>query len=331
MIESERIELLILRQLNDEVSSEEQVELDNWISQSEKNRGFYQKQVKLFKAQQLVFSANDLALSREKAKTGVINHLLHKSNKVKSFIYSSLSIMMVGIVLSILLFNTSIADKNRLLAGQFKIIAPDAGPASFDLPDGTEVILNASSELIYSYDAASKSRVASIEGEAFFNVAHDDKRAFLVEGYQHTVKVYGTEFNMKSDSQTKQCEVTLSEGSVGILDAAQHEVARLKPGQQFLLNEDGRGIVQAVKHMNEVTDWTTGRYEFRDATLEEIAHTLSELYGVNIVIEDEALRQQRYRCVIQKEQSVLKTLQRFSILTNLDYEIDNELITLKQK
>ncbi len=331
MIESEKIELLILRQLNQEISDAEQVVLDSWIRQSDRNKVFYRKQVELFRAQQLIFSKNDIALSREQTKTGVINHLLRKSNKVKNFVYSSLSVMVVGLVVSALLFNTSIAEKNRLLAGEFKIVAPANSPASFDLPDGTKVMLNAASELVYSYNAAANSRLASIEGEAFFNVAHDKKNAFLVEGYQHTVKVYGTEFNMKSNRQLKQCEVTLREGSVGILNTAQQEIARLEPGQQFFLNNEGNAKIRAVAHMNEVTDWTTGRYEFKDATLEEIAATLSDLYGVNIVIQDEVLRKKRYRCVIQKEQSILKTLQRFSIITNLDYEIDNELITLKQK
>lgn len=331
MIESEKIELFILRQLNNELSVEEQAELTSWINRSDKNRSFYQKQVELFKAQRLIFSANDIALSREKTKTGVINQLLQRSSKVKRFVYASLTVMVVGLVVSTLLFNTTIQERNNLLAGEFRIMAPEGSPASFRLPDGTEVWLNASSELSYSYNADSKSRLASIEGEAFFNVAHDASQAFLVTGYNHTVKVYGTEFNIKSNRQSKQCEVTLREGAVGILNTKQEEIARLKPGQQFSVDAQGGASIRNVESVNAVTDWTTGRYEFKDATLNEIAAKLSELYHVNIIIEDDVIKQQRYRCVIQKEQSILKTLQRFSIITNLDYEINNEVIILKQK
>ena len=114
MIESEKIELLILRQLNKEINSREQAELTDWIEKSDKNRAFYLKQLDVFKAQSLVFTQATMAESREKTKTGVINHLVHRNSKVKGFIYSSLSILLIGLVASTLLFNSSIAERDQL-------------------------------------------------------------------------------------------------------------------------------------------------------------------------------------------------------------------------
>ena len=331
MIEAEKIELLILRQVNGEIDAAEQQMLEAWMAKSDKNKIHYNKQVELFKAQSLIFTPEVIAQSREKTKTGVINHLIHKSNKVKGFIYSSLSVMVVALLASSVYFNTSINHKNELLASEFKISAPESGPANFQLPDGSTVWLNSSSELSYQYDAENDSRLASIDGEAFFDIAHHPNQAFLVKGYHHTVKVYGTEFNMVSDEETKTYEVTLREGSVGILNEQNNEIARLKPGQQFSVDHQGQASVKNIESVNLISDWTTGRYEFKDATLEEIASQLSALYDIDIVIADEALKHKRYRCVIQKEQSVLKTLQRFSITTNLNYEVNEESITLKSK
>ncbi|WP_430816099.1 FecR family protein [Carboxylicivirga sp. RSCT41] len=331
MIESEKIELLILRHVNGEIDEVEQKILDAWINKSEKNKIQYNKQLELFKAQAVIFTPEAIAKSRERTKTGVINHLIHKSNKVKGFIYTSLSVMLVALVASSLFFNTTISKQNDMLASAFQITAPESGPANFQLPDGSNVWLNSSSELSYQYEAESNSRVAKIEGEAFFTIAHNPNQAFLVQGYNHTVKVYGTEFNMISNKDDKTCEVTLRQGSVGLLDNQQKEVARLKPGQQFSVDQAGKATIKNIESVKLISDWTTGRYEFKDATLVEIASKLSSLYDIDIIIADETLKHKRYRCVIQKEQSVLKTLQRFSIITNLNYEVNDDSITLKSK
>ncbi|MCG8581144.1 MAG: FecR domain-containing protein, partial [Bacteroidales bacterium] len=228
-------------------------------------------------------------------------------------------------------FNTTISQQNDLLASAFKITAPESGPANFQLPDGSNVWLNSSSELSYQFDAESNSRLARIEGEAFFNIAHNPDQAFLVKGYNHTVKVYGTEFNMISHKDQQTCEVTLRQGSVGILNNEKKEVARLKPGQQYSVDQAGKATIKNLESVKLISGWTTGHYEFKDATLEEIASKLSSLYDIDIIIADETLKHKRYRCVIQKEQSVLKTLQRFSIITNLNYEVNDDSITLKSK
>lgn len=331
MIESEKIELLILRQLNKEISLEEEKELTAWINKSEKNKATYTKQCEIFKAQALIFSKEKLTESREKTKTGVINHLIRQKTKVKGFVYSSLSIMLIGLIGSSIWFNSNLNHRDELLAGEFKLTAPNGSPANFELPDGTNVWLNSASELSFKYDINNSNRLAKLEGEAFFDVAHDTNHAFLVEGYNHTVKVYGTEFNIISDRENQLCEVTLKNGSVGILDLNQNEVARLKPGQQFSVEKNGKSIIKNVEKVNLISGWVTGRFEFKDATLEEIASKLASLYQVKIIIEDEALKEKRYRCVVQKEQSILKTLQRFSIITDLDYVVNDEVIILKSK
>ncbi|MCT4591333.1 MAG: FecR domain-containing protein [Carboxylicivirga sp.] len=331
MTEAEKIELLILRQLNSEISVEEEKDLTAWINRSDKNKATYQKQCEVFKAQSLIFSKERLAESREKTKTGVINQLMHQRSKVRSFVYTSLSVMLISLVVSTIWFNNNLSQRNKLLAGEFKVSAPQGSPANFELPDGTNVWLNSTSELRYKYDVNNSSRLASLEGEAFFDVAHDNDHPFLVQGYNHTVKVYGTEFNVISDRKKQVCEVTLKDGSVGIFDVNQKEVARLKPGQQFVVDKKGDYSIKKVDQADLISGWTTGRFEFKDATLEEIANKLASIYKVKIQIEDEALKNKRYRCVIQKEQSILTTLQRFSIITDLDYVVNDELIILKSK
>lgn len=331
MIDKEKIELLIWRKVNGDIRVEEQSKLSAWIASSKKNSAFYKQQVSLFEAQAQLFSSSGISQSREKTKTAVINRLLRKNKKIKSFVYSSLSILIVVITISTVVYQSNLNQRNQLLAGTFSVEAPAGEPAHFKLPEGTEVWLNASSKLTFKYDMENEQRVANINGEGYFKVAHNKDQPFIVEGYNHTVKVYGTEFNMVSRKLDNVYEVTLKQGSVGIFNANKNEVARLKPGQQFHLNSNGSGNIETVESISAVSGWIDGRYEFKDATLKEIADALAEMYDVEITIEDKDLKNKRYRCVLKKERSVLKTLQIFSMTTHLDYDIKGHKISLKPK
>ncbi|MBI9064626.1 MAG: FecR domain-containing protein [Marinilabiliaceae bacterium] len=331
MTEQEKIELLITREFNGDITVQEQDMLKQWWQRSENNRELYEKQKRLIQAQLIMISQKRVNERRERTKTGVINNLLKRNRKVKQAVYSSLSILVVGFCITVLFFDQGLNQRDQLLAGTFKIEAPKGQTTSFTLPEGSEVWLNAASELTFGYDMENHTRKASLEGEGYFKIAHDKKRPFIVEGFKHKIKVYGTEFNVISNSQSQQYEVTLHNGSVGILSDADVELARLNPGQQYTTDADGQGMIRQVKDMAAISGWKKERYEFKDATLEEIAKKMSEMYDVEILIVNEKLKKERFRCVLEKHRSVIKTLKIFSLTSNLDYEIKKDVIILKRK
>jgi ferric-dicitrate binding protein FerR (iron transport regulator) len=330
MTEKEKIELLITRWYNKEATEEETRIINSWKEKSNDNKAFYKCHIQLLEAQQKWLDKSALASAREKAKTGVIHQLLGKQKKVKQFVYGTMSVLILGLGLTFGIMNQGIEQRDQLLAGEFRIQA-DEDISTFLLPDSSQVWLNESSELTFKYNMADGERLAGITGEAYFKVAHDQKHPFIVEGYNHKVKVYGTEFNMLSKPEQKECVVTLHQGSVGIFNYDEEEVARLVPGQQFHTNKDGSVEVGEVSNVDVVKGWIDGSYEFKDATLEEIAAKMSEIYGVSIKIEDKQLKEHKYRCVIKKERSVERTLQILSITTDLAYEINDQYIILKRK
>ncbi len=331
MTEQDKIELLIARELNGEITGQEQYFLEQWVQRRVSNQELYDKQKRIMQAQLLMINQKLVDVRRERTKTGVINSLLKRNRKVKQAVYSSLSILIVGFCITVFVFDHGLNQRDQLLAGTFKIAAPKGQTARFTLPEGSEVWLNAASELTFGYDMAHKIRKATLEGEGYFKIAHDKKRPFIVEGFEHKIKVYGTEFNVISNSQSHQYEVTLHNGSVGILNKADVELARLKPGQQYATDADGKGRIRQVSDLVSISAWKQGRYEFKDATLEEIAEKLAEMYDVEILILNEKLKKERFRCVLEKDRSVIKTLKIFSLTSNLDYEIKKDKIILKRK
>ena len=88
--------------------------------------------------------------------------------------------------------------------------------STITLPDGSKVILNAGTTITYPNAFVSKNREVEINGEAFFEVAHDAEHPFIVKANQINVEVLGTQFNVKAYEEDDWIEVSLSEGKVEV-------------------------------------------------------------------------------------------------------------------
>jgi transmembrane sensor len=107
------------------------------------------------------------------------------------------------------LLNSPAGDKNV----SSSIYAPMGARVSFNLPDGTTGMLNSGSRLSYSIPFSGNRRV-TLDGEAWFNVYHDEKHPFEIISGTSTVKVFGTRFNMSAYPEESYVEVVLEEGKV---------------------------------------------------------------------------------------------------------------------
>ena len=105
------------------------------------------------------------------------------------------------------------------------------------LADGTKVWLNSASRLIYPQSFMGKERRVVLSGEAFFDVAHDAERPFIVETSRMNVKVLGTRFNVNDYDDNEEVSTTLVNGSVEIVSGGQ-QAFRLVPGEQAYGEED---------------------------------------------------------------------------------------------
>ncbi|WP_321479812.1 FecR domain-containing protein [uncultured Bacteroides sp.] len=166
--------------------------------------------------------------------------------------------------------------------GEFKIV----------LEDSTEVWLNSESKLIYPEAFSDKERRVAVVGEAYFKVKKEAKRPFLVETDGQLVKVYGTEFNIRSYSEDKQVYTTLLSGSISLSKADEKSgELMLTPGRQALFHKDNEEI--SVKNVNTdvVVSWRHGRFVFEEQNLEQIMQVLSRWYDFKYRFQDESLKQ----------------------------------------
>lgn len=176
---------------------------------------------------------------------------------------------------------------------QLCLDVPRGGEFRIVLEDSTEVWLNAESRLTYPESFSGSERRVAVTGEAYFKVARDEARPFYVETDGQLVKVYGTEFNIRSYAEDRDIYTTLVSGSIALsrLGDARSGELLLTPSHQALFNKNDEATSVKEVDTQVVTSWRHGRFVFEEQNLEQIMRDLSRWYDFDYAFEDDALRQ----------------------------------------
>ena len=194
-----------------------------------------------------------------------------------------------------ILINTESGDKvientsKKMKLNQ--LVVPYGKRQKLLLSDGSSVILNSGSRLIYPAEFKGDERRVFLEGEGFFKVVkREDKMPFLVQTDNIDIKVLGTEFNVSAYSNDKEVSAILVNGKVEVSQKNKllsNPEFVLSPGQGcfYSVNEES-SLVKEVDTENYVA-WMKGYLKFEDQTLENVVRKLKRYYNREIVIEDE--------------------------------------------
>jgi ferric-dicitrate binding protein FerR (iron transport regulator) len=150
------------------------------------------------------------------------------------------------------------------------------------LSDGSHVWLNSGSSITYPVAFVGNDRKVTIEGEAYFEVAHDAAKPFIVSKGETSVQVLGTHFNVNAYSDEEEIKVTLLEGSVKVSNKSNQ--VRIKPGEQAKVGSDIR-VVNDVE-IDEIMAWKNGMFLLDNTDLPTIMRQISRWYDVNVVFEE---------------------------------------------
>jgi ferric-dicitrate binding protein FerR (iron transport regulator) len=160
----------------------------------------------------------------------------------------------------------------------------EQSPYPLVLADGTRVWLNAMSTLKFPQNFTGlKERTITLEGEAYFEVAHDKSKPFKVKNDNTEIGVLGTHFNVNAYTDESDIKVTLLEGSVKISLDDQKQSKVLKPGEQAVVNRN-IAIIADVD-LKQVMAWKNGLFQFHDADLPTVLRQLSRWYDVEVKYE----------------------------------------------
>lgn len=172
------------------------------------------------------------------------------------------------------------------------LTTPRGGEFKVTLEDGTQVWLNAESQLSYPDTFSQDERRVIIKGEAYFKVAKDVRKPFYVESNGQLVRVYGTEFNIRSYEEDSDIYTTLVSGSVSLQPANGSESELiLTPGKQAVFDKQHQSTSVRSVDTRVVTSWRQGMFVFEEQNLEQIMRDLSRWYNFSYEFKDSSLRE----------------------------------------
>lgn len=185
------------------------------------------------------------------------------------------------------------------------------------LADGSRVWLNAGSSVTYPVAFAGNERKVFIEGEAYFEVAHDVSKPFIVSKGETAVKVLGTRFNVNAYDDEADIRITLLQGSVQVTDH-QHAAA-IKPGEQAIV-KTGKIDVAGSVDLEQVMSWKEGYFRMKGTDLASLMRQVARWYDVQVAYK-KSLPEARFGGLINREvnlSDVLKALEQYGIYSAFD-------------
>ncbi len=221
-----------------------------------------------------------------------------------------------------LTYNKRKSEQSKLIYNQISI--PRGGEYSLTLADGTKVWLNSESTLKYPVQFVGKIRKVELTGEAYFEVAHNRVKPFIVESHGTEVKVLGTKFNVSSYSDEEDITTTLVEGSVQVSSFGSSEL--LVPGYQAVVKKGSSQFQVNKVNADLYTSWINGVFQFKDQSLEEICHQLSRWYNVEFFFTENKYRELRFAGAAKKNRPLDFTLEMIEKMADVKFAIKGNKI-----
>ncbi|HEY4206426.1 MAG TPA: FecR domain-containing protein [Puia sp.] len=203
------------------------------------------------------------------------------------------------------------------------------------LPDGTQVWLNSDSKLSYLGDFT-KVREVSLSGEAFFDVAKDESRPFIIHTDKINVRVLGTAFNVKSYPADEAVEATLIRGKIEVtFNDRPTEKIILKPNERLVVSSGRKAKpVMTLDNITPIRDsivaqtaWIQNEIAFSDESLLNISHMLERRFDVAFQFTNEEVKSYAYTGIYEQE-SLRKILEVLSMSQKFTYSIEGRTVTI---
>ena len=207
---------------------------------------------------------------------------------------------------------------------------PVGGEYKVQLPDGTKVWLNAASKIVYPEVFNDSIRHVIVSGEAYFEVAHNREKPFVVSSGNYDIIVLGTTFNIASYTNDDHSAITLVEGKVKIKTNNPNEVVYLNPGQQAEYSVINADISVSEVDVKQYTAWKDGMFVFRNETLESIMKKLSRWYDCEFHFDTKEIKAILFTGSLDRYQQLDKILYIISQSCSLEFVvIDSHTVQVK--
>jgi ferric-dicitrate binding protein FerR (iron transport regulator) len=194
----------------------------------------------------------------------------------------------------------------------------------FFLADGSSVILSAGSRLNYpsSFDGMSK-REVYLEGQAFFDITHNESKPFIVHTGDVTTTVLGTAFNIKAMPGESNITVTVNRGKVKV-ENKQTTLGIITPRQQITFDKQRTTSNMQLVKSDSYMEWKDETLLFDNLTIAEAAKLLEEKFNAKIEVRDQSLSSQRFTASFPKNESLEEALNSICVFNRVHYSYNDD-------
>jgi len=330
---------IIGKNLDGNISQDEEKALNEWIDSSTTNKQVYSQIKELWYHKQdqtnnsQAIAAYDKLINRIKfAEVFQSQSRVQRiSSQVNQFVkYAAIIFFFLSFSVLSYYYITEEGSKNESCT----ISVPKGNKSEIILPDGSKIWLNNNSKLIYPKKFNQSERKVELIGEGYFEIQRNVKVPFIVKTSDISIKVLGTKFNISAYPNDKFIETTLISGKVTVQSNENPEVvSTLNPGESMTFDKlNNRAAINNVD-TKFYTYWMKGEFVFKDEKFETLAKRIERIYNVEIIFEDPALKEKTYTGDFKVDDNIYSILEIFKRSTSIpiEYITDRNKITIRRK
>lgn len=324
---------IIIRFFDQTISSNEKKQLHDWLKESEQNRKEFLEMHDIWASSALI----NKKFNAEKAMEVFIENMKklddsqRKHKKLKRFIQLASGVAATIALLFYINYADRLRDSVESRDNYTHVVKAQQSKERIVLPDGSVVWIDKGSVLSYSDRFNKQTRGVKIEGKAFFDVAKDKNKPFIVDLGEDKIKVYGTSFNVRNLIKESDVEIVLLTGSVGLeLSGAQQNII-LKPNERVVYSKVSKDSHIEKVDASKFNIWTQDKLTFDNNTLSNVIPCLEIWYDVTIDCPEDLANNTRVSFTILNEtkEQMLKVL---ALVAPVDYTVkDNHIFIYSKK
>lgn len=327
---------LIISSLQKDSNAEESAQLKQWISFSDKNGELFERVQKIWREELIDYStyqaANENAAwdalrsqlgNKEIYENGnrTIVHRSFKGNRVNYLRWLSIAAIFVLVIGTFIWYN--VTGKNLV----YQTGSNEA--RSISLADGSSIKLypNSKIEVSKTYNKSDRA-ISFVEGEAFFDVKHDDQIPFIVDLGATTVKDIGTSFYIHNTKDS--IRMSVKSGEVEFINKQNNETRQLSAGMNLQYQPAKSNSTPTILIDSSEAIANKNQLRFENTVLPDVIMRLQEVYGKKIVLKDSAISQKRFSANLEG-QTFDGAMEILSKSLSIKYFVENDVYYLKSE
>ncbi|MDF0715391.1 FecR domain-containing protein [Muricauda sp. 334s03] len=245
------------------------------------------------------YPKNSLPLRKEHFAKRVLEEISQEPKPKLIFLNTRIKALVAVAAIVLVCFGVYLFTQDNESRFTNHIIALEGERKQVTLPDGSQITVNANSELKYPEVFKDDKRQVWMDGEVYFEVVKDVERPFSVSTNGLEVQVLGTKFNVNTKGMAKT--VSLESGKVQVTLEDSGDRIQLKPNEELSWNVETGEVVKRNFDVSKTIAWKDNILLLHDLTLEEALFPINEFYGIEFIVSDSVVANKRISAAFEDQ------------------------------